>query len=62
MKWENVRRSGNRRCSRGSESNIDTVLVLSGVTRAEDLASFPYQPKCVLNGVGDILKEKQERY
>ena len=46
----------------GSESNIDTVLVLSGVTRAEDLASFPYQSKCVLNGVGDILKEKQERY
>ena len=40
----------------GIESNIDTVLVLSGVTKEEDLSQFPYQPKYVLNGVGDILK------
>ena len=39
----------------GIESNIDTILVLSGVTKREDLLSFPYQPKYVLNGVGDIL-------
>ena len=40
----------------GIESNIDTVLVLSGVTKEEDLARFPYQPKYVFNGVGDILR------
>jgi NagD protein len=42
----------------GIESNIDTVLVLSGVTKQEDLSKFPYRPKYVLNGVGDILQEK----
>ena len=39
----------------GIESNIDTVLVLSGVTKQEDLVKFPYQPKYILNGVGEIL-------
>ena len=42
----------------GIESNIDTVLVLSGVTKQDDLSKFPYQPKHVLNGVGDILNER----
>ncbi len=40
----------------GIESNVDTVLVLSGVTKKEDIATFPYRPKYVLNGVGDLLK------
>jgi NagD protein len=40
----------------GIESNIDTVLVLSGVTKREDIDKFPYRPKYVLNGVGDIIK------
>ena len=40
----------------GIESNVDTVLVLSGVTAREDIDNFPYRPKYVLNGVGDILK------
>lgn len=39
----------------GIESNVDTVLVLSGVTKEEDIQNFPYRPKYVLNGVGDIL-------
>ncbi len=39
----------------GIESNVDTVLVLSGVTKQEDIADFPYRPKYVLNGVGDIV-------
>ena len=42
----------------GIEANIDTVLVLSGVTKEGDLARFPYRPKYVLNGVGDLLKER----
>ncbi len=41
----------------GIESNVDTVLVLSGVTREEDINNFPYRPKYVLSGVGDIVKE-----
>lgn len=41
----------------GIESNVDTVLVLSGVTAKEDIDSFPYRPKYVLNGVGDIVKD-----
>lgn len=40
----------------GIESNVDTVLVLTGVTAKEDIDKFPYRPKYVLNGVGDILK------
>jgi len=38
----------------GIESGLDTVLVLSGVTTREDLQSFPYRPRLVLDGVGDI--------
>ena len=41
----------------GTETGLDTVLVLSGVTRREDLAKYAYRPKYVLDGVGDIPKE-----
>jgi NagD protein len=40
----------------GIESNIDTVLVLSGVTKRTDIDKFPYRPKYVLDGVGDIAR------
>lgn len=40
----------------GIESNVDTVLVLSGVTAIEDIDKFPYRPKYITNGVGDIVK------
>ena len=39
----------------GIESNIDTVLVLSGVTAIEDIDKFPYRPKYIVNGVGDLV-------
>ena len=39
----------------GIESEIDTVLVLSGVTSMENIKNFPYSPKYILNGVGDII-------
>lgn len=39
----------------GIESGLDTVLVLSGVTSREDISMYPYCPRLVLNGVGDIL-------
>lgn len=40
----------------GIESNVDTVLVLSGVTKMEDIDNFPYRPKYIVNGVGDLIK------
>lgn len=41
----------------GIESNVDTVLVLSGVTKQEEIDNFPYCPKYIVNGVGDLVKE-----
>ena len=38
----------------GIESGLDTVLVLSGVTKREDISNYPYTPRLVLNSVGDI--------
>ena len=38
----------------GIESGLDTLLVLSGVTSQEELERFPYRPRLVLNGVGEI--------
>lgn len=38
----------------GVEAEIDTVLVLSGVTTRDMLVKFSYRPKYVLEGVGDI--------
>ena len=40
----------------GIESNVDTILVLSGVTSKEDIGNFPYRPRYVFNGVGEIIK------
>lgn len=42
----------------GIETNVDTILVLSGVTAKEDIGKFPYRPKYVLKGVGDIVDIK----
>jgi NagD protein len=41
----------------GVESEIETVLVLSGVTTLEEIPSFPYQPKHILEGVFEIPGE-----
>ena len=38
----------------GIESGLDTLLVLSGVTSREELERFPYRPRLVLSGVGEI--------
>lgn len=40
----------------GIESELDTVLVLSGVTTPEIIKNFPYRPKYVLSDVGEIAK------
>lgn len=36
------------------ESGLDSVLVLTGVSSRETAASFPYRPRLILDGVGDI--------
>ena len=38
----------------GIETGLDTVLVLSGVSDRETINQFPYRPRIVLNGVGEI--------
>ena len=38
----------------GTEAGMRTVLVLSGVTRPEQVARFPYQPTLVLPSVAEI--------
>ena len=39
----------------GIESELDTALVLTGVTALSDLEKFPYRPKYVLKDVGEII-------
>ena len=41
----------------GIESNVDTVLVLSGVTTRSDVDKYPYCPKYIVAGVGDLVQE-----
>jgi NagD protein len=38
----------------GVEAEIDTILVLSGVTRMPDIPRFPYRPRYILEGVFEI--------
>jgi NagD protein len=38
----------------GVESEIETALVLSGVTTATDILAYPYQPRRILEGVFEI--------
>ncbi len=40
----------------GIESEIDTVLVLSGVSDVHTPSQFPYRPKYILDTVGDVIK------
>ena len=38
----------------GVESGMRTILVLTGVTRREDIDRFPYQPTWVLDSVAEV--------
>lgn len=44
----------------GIETGLDTVLVLSGVSTRETPREFPYRPRLILNGVGEIPVEVSE--
>jgi NagD protein len=39
----------------GLESEIDTLLVLSGITDRKGIDQFPYRPHYVLNGIIDLV-------
>ncbi len=41
----------------GLESEIDTLLVLSGITSEAEINNFPYRPRYVLNGVLDLVQK-----
>lgn len=38
----------------GTESGMETILVLSGVTRRGDVARYPYQPTRIVSSVAEI--------
>lgn len=40
----------------GVEAEVDTVLVLSGVTQKEDIAHFAYTPKYVMSGLAELVE------
>jgi NagD protein len=40
----------------GIETGLDTALVLSGVTSREEIKTFPYRPRYVFEGVGEIVR------
>ncbi len=39
----------------GIEPEINTCLVLSGITRRGEIADFTYRPDYILNSVADIV-------
>lgn len=39
----------------GLESEIDTLLVLSGIATRDSLDQYPYRPRYVLNGIIDLV-------
>jgi NagD protein len=41
----------------GLESGMETILVLTGVTKPEDIPRFPYRPTRIVNSVGEIELE-----
>ena len=45
----------------GIEAEIETVLVLSGVTTREEVIRYAYRPDCVLEGVGLIPPESEQK-
>ena len=41
----------------GVEAEVDTVLVLSGVTKPTDIATFAYAPKYVMSGLAELVEK-----
>lgn len=41
----------------GMEAGLETVLVLTGITRAEEVDRFPYRPSRVVDSIADLIDE-----
>jgi NagD protein len=41
----------------GMEAGLHTVLVLSGITQKEDIATYPFRPNQILNSVADLMDQ-----
>ena len=41
----------------GIEAGLETILVLSGMTKAEEVDRFPYRPSRIVNSVADLIGE-----
>lgn len=39
----------------GTESGLETILVLTGVTRREDVTRYPYRPTQIVESIADIV-------
>jgi 5'-nucleotidase len=40
----------------GIEAGLETILVLTGSTRAEDVSRFPFRPSRVLDSIADVVE------
>jgi NagD protein len=40
----------------GIEAGLETILVLTGSTRREDVVRFPFRPAHVLDSIGDVIE------
>lgn len=40
----------------GMEAGMETVLVLTGLTSAEDIERFPYRPTRVVKSIADLIE------
>ena len=45
----------------GIEAEIDTCLVLSGISDEKTIDEYAYRPSFVLNGVNEIVKDYQSK-
>ncbi len=41
----------------GLEAGLETILVLTGVTSADQIDRFPYRPSRVVESVADVLDD-----
>jgi NagD protein len=41
----------------GIEAGMRTVLVLTGIVKAEDVSRYPYRPILVVNSIGDLVDD-----
>ena len=42
----------------GVETGMDTILVLSGVTRREEVGRYPYQPTHIVESVAELSHKR----